>query len=1246
MQKRTLKVALLAALALIMVLAFAGTALAWSDLNAGVWGKYGITEDQIGEISEGYPDGTWRPFQDMPRKQFTKMAVEAYNVPLKNPDTPTFSDVPKSDYYYQYIEGAYAAGLVNGVGGGLFAPNQIITREQAVAIIVRYVAPLNGYDIATYYTDDEVAALLGEFGDADAVGPSLRREMAFAIDFGITVGNAYGNLAPKMNLTRIQGAAMLIRSWFIIPPEPPAQVPAEIVLVGADEAENLIGITHQYTFQVNDDEGMPIENVLVDIDTLTAQWHVGNIAPSGGLTDEYGQITINLMSAEPGWQRVYASAMGEAGQVVVSDYATKYWVVLDEVYIVGEREAENNAGDVHTWWAQTYVFGPGPLSTSVSDWYNFLDGVEGYDYDTDYVCWDEVAALMLEGWTPRTMAGIPMYWEIYDGDELFDSVGDIVDAGWNASIAADGQSAWTFTDEDGMTWIDILSYETGYTDVSVIADYAGNPYPGMLFDHSTFNYAGWWDHNYEWQDQPSGCAWAYKLWIPHVIGGDEEGPITPSYAVNNTGEVEVFTLTLQDVYGNPIPDYTVEWWIQGVGFFKTDGTTWVGPGEYNKDVDVTDENGQAEVYVKSLEPGQTIVHCKVMDKPGLPWKEWNVVKQWYSIDDVSFEEGYASNLVNTGHEFLVRVSGAKYVYTIYDVNENGLRDDKVLIGYREDLEDTWGWFVDWEGNFTDQGYGYLNPGQVFFVGDPGNREEGNFYTRFADITLEDAEFWYDGDGDGINEVWRGLEGKGVNFFTNIVKHDRGGLYLVDEAQAPGLHPDLYECYVNSEFSNLSASADAKGNFYVNVGSITGAGEPWEPVWYGGATYDYDAKTDEMGYAWVDINSVNKGWQFVVAVADYPANPQDGDAAKPSKFAELRWDLALKEWYPDAYDSYKVYGYDGETAVEGNRWENPVDGDWTRDGESSYWPSGDVGNPNTHGLAVQVFDQYGNALEDYKVTWEIVGQGTVTQGQIPTYHPYAHFAAAAWDYWDEKNPLVNGDWGYAGVGDLNKNLNENPWWGEWNDGVHPLQTPDALDDNWAWGWTKNGVINYEFSDLSAAWAVLVLDEEYDELAQRPEEHFTTIVNVKIYSPSGALIDHFEVTKVWTLETPELDAIVIEQSLVEEGAWTQDPLTVYGEAVDVRGVALDQWGRPLFGGPVLPTGYKIQAVATVGGYNFREVWDLAGYLVDGDGWVYDTFSGMPPVTVYFTAWFDANANDIIDAGEIVSNTLETTFVYSGV
>ena len=69
-----------------------------------------------------------------------------------------------------------------------------------------------------------------------------------------------------------------------------------------------------------------------------------------------------------------------------------------------------------------------------------------------------------------------------------------------------------------------------------------------------------------------GDAWT-KTWIPHVIGGDSAAPITAASLVDNTGEVEIFTLTLKDVYGNPIHGYTVEWWIQGVGKFKTDGPT-------------------------------------------------------------------------------------------------------------------------------------------------------------------------------------------------------------------------------------------------------------------------------------------------------------------------------------------------------------------------------------------------------------------------------------------------------------------------------------------------------------------------------------------------------------------------------------------------------------------------------------------------------------------------------------------------
>ena len=107
MQKRTLKVALLAVLAIALVLGFSTMALAdqtWTDLPDTVTAKYGITDNQVAGISEGYPGNLWKPYQPVTREQFTKMAVAAFNIPLADPATASFTDVPKGSFYYQYIE--------------------------------------------------------------------------------------------------------------------------------------------------------------------------------------------------------------------------------------------------------------------------------------------------------------------------------------------------------------------------------------------------------------------------------------------------------------------------------------------------------------------------------------------------------------------------------------------------------------------------------------------------------------------------------------------------------------------------------------------------------------------------------------------------------------------------------------------------------------------------------------------------------------------------------------------------------------------------------------------------------------------------------------------------------------------------------------------------------------------------------------------------------------------------------------
>ena len=431
MHKRTLKVALLVTLAIIMVFGLSTVAFAsaWPDLPASVTAKYAITGDQVAGISDGFANGLWKPYINVSREQFVKMAVAAFKIPLANPATATYSDVPKGSFYYQYIEGATAAGMTNGFGGATFKPGDPITREQAIAIVVRWVAKVNGYNLATQYTAAQITALLAPFPDAAAV--NLKPEVAFAIDFGITVGNAYGKLDPASNMTRIQGAAFLIRAITMIPAIPVKVSKLEIV--SGDKGENLIGQNHMVTFKATKADGTPAVGALVDFDTLVGpEFMVGNISPQAAMTDKFGQVTVNLIATEPGTENVSASVPGLAAVV-----ATKYWLALDEVYTIAANDGfmssdgsatpvQNNAGTTHDWSVRVTVFGPGPLSTSPQYWYNAIttapvdptnlkptDAIDAsYVYGTYDWSYSFEKALALNGYVPRTLAGVTVNWSI------------------------------------------------------------------------------------------------------------------------------------------------------------------------------------------------------------------------------------------------------------------------------------------------------------------------------------------------------------------------------------------------------------------------------------------------------------------------------------------------------------------------------------------------------------------------------------------------------------------------------------------------------------------------------------------------------------------------------------------------------------------------------------------------------------------------------------------------------------------
>ena len=195
-----------------IALSLTGVALAaWSDVSPGLVAPYGISAADLEGISQGYADGTWKPGEPMLRKHFIKMAVEAFGVSPITPAVRTFSDVLPSDPFYRYVEGAAAAGLTTGVGGGKFAPNAQITREQAVAMIARWLAQKRGVSLGTYYDTASAGAILDGFSDAGSVSVSLVREVAYAVDEAILQGSG-SLLQPRKTLTRLQGAAMLLRA--------------------------------------------------------------------------------------------------------------------------------------------------------------------------------------------------------------------------------------------------------------------------------------------------------------------------------------------------------------------------------------------------------------------------------------------------------------------------------------------------------------------------------------------------------------------------------------------------------------------------------------------------------------------------------------------------------------------------------------------------------------------------------------------------------------------------------------------------------------------------------------------------------------------------------------------------------------------------------------------------------------------------------------------------------------------------
>lgn len=100
-----------------------------------------------GNPGEPCPGTYFHPGANVTRGQLLKMAVLAVGWPWTNPKDPTFADVPHDNAFYDYIETAFANGIINGYPCGnpgepcdslnrpYFHPSNNITRGQLSKVI-------------------------------------------------------------------------------------------------------------------------------------------------------------------------------------------------------------------------------------------------------------------------------------------------------------------------------------------------------------------------------------------------------------------------------------------------------------------------------------------------------------------------------------------------------------------------------------------------------------------------------------------------------------------------------------------------------------------------------------------------------------------------------------------------------------------------------------------------------------------------------------------------------------------------------------------------------------------------------------------------------------------------------------------------------------------------------------------------------------------------------------------------------
>lgn len=168
---------------------------AFSDLGNHSWAVEAIEYLSAKGIVNGKGGGIFAPGDLVTREEFVKMLVSAYGR-LDASAQVNFADVDTDSWYYTYVASAVNAGIVQGMSSEIFGTGTYITRQDIAVMAAR----ARGAD-----ADDAELP----FADTELIMPYAKDSVACLYNLGIISGKGNNVFAPLDNATRAEAAKII-----------------------------------------------------------------------------------------------------------------------------------------------------------------------------------------------------------------------------------------------------------------------------------------------------------------------------------------------------------------------------------------------------------------------------------------------------------------------------------------------------------------------------------------------------------------------------------------------------------------------------------------------------------------------------------------------------------------------------------------------------------------------------------------------------------------------------------------------------------------------------------------------------------------------------------------------------------------------------------------------------------------------------------------------------------------------------